>query len=78
MAESELDILKNIQGIEANLRKGTRTIKEGHLIQGLNPDGLEVEVPLTRGQIQERLQKLTEQQGVLNRGYSRRKAYPRD
>jgi len=77
MPENELDIKKNIAGIEANLARGTKTIKEGHIRKD-NPEGLAMEKPLTDSQIQNKQQKLREQEEALRNGSRRRNYFPTD
>ena len=48
----KLGIIANIQ---EKLEGGNQIIKLGHKIQDINPNGIEMEIPLTQGQIERRL-----------------------
>ena len=65
--ERRAAIEKNIEGIQRRLEDGTYTIKEGHRVQHINEDGVELTRSLTERMIEERLQKLAEQQEALKR-----------
>ena len=54
---------ENILGILRNLERGNSTIKPGHRVAKLNPEGVEVVLPLSNKQILKRakqLRKLTD------------------
>ena len=78
MAEKIAGILSNIAGIRKNLQRGTFMIKEGHSVAGINPEGVELELPLTPGMIEQRQRKLEEQEKALKEHqvyYSRKSSF---
>lgn len=55
------DYMAQIDNIETKLEGGVKVIKEGHRVKGINPDGLQIEVPLseaTRLRLEEELMHL--------------------
>lgn len=42
------DYMAQIDNIETRLETGIKVIKKGHRMKGINPEGLRIEVPLSR------------------------------
>lgn len=77
------DYMTQIDNIETKLEGGVKVIKEGHRVKGINPEGLQIEIPLseaTRLRLEKELMHLNFQlHGRYSEPYHRRytKAFDR-